>query len=198
MVHAFDIRTVQKMLLFVNVIEDGLDGIVTFHIRASVRRIHYISVFRRIIDPYVPVPYINLVHDVFFSIQLCQVNDNFTCVNGGRCVPNDEFRGFDQKFICICPIGFSGDRCELSPNILMLSFAKNIALSQSIFIHFIKIRPWMSLRRVTFFKTILARQDSIIVKWSEPFHLGFVELLLPKTYYLVLVQKTYNLIGNHR
>ena len=45
----------------------------------------------------------------------------------------------NQKFICICRKGFSGDRCEITDNKLILSFEKDIVLSQSIFIHFIEV-----------------------------------------------------------
>ena len=70
---------------------------------------------------------------------ICQINDNSTCQNGGQCISNDDYLVSKQKFICICRKGFSGDRCEIADNKLILSFDKNIILSQSIFIHFIEV-----------------------------------------------------------
>ena len=65
--------------------------------------------------------------------------NNSTCQNGGQCIPNDDYIISNQKFTCICPKGFSGDRCEIVDNKIILSFEKDIILSQSIFIHFIEV-----------------------------------------------------------
>ena len=51
-------------------------------------------------------------------------NNNSTCQNGGQCIPNDDYIISNQKFTCICPKGFSGDRCEIVDNKLILSFEK--------------------------------------------------------------------------
>ena len=64
---------------------------------------------------------------------------NSTCQNGGQCIPNDDHIISDRKFTCICLRGYSGDRCEIFDNQLILSFDKGINLLQAIFIHFIEI-----------------------------------------------------------
>jgi hypothetical protein len=96
-----------------------------------------------------------------------------------------------QKPSCLCPRGFRGDQCEIADNQVILSFEKDIVVPQSIFIHFIGISQEPSPSRATTFKMIPIKQDSVIIYWSQPFHLVFIELF-PKHYYLTAIQKTYN------
>ncbi|CAF0809741.1 unnamed protein product [Adineta steineri] len=117
-------------------------------------------------------------------------NNSTICQNNGRCIPTDEYISFKQTFSCICPKGFSGDRCEIEDNQLILSFTKDILLSQSIFIHFIQIIKNAPPIQATTFTTIPIKQDSILIQWSQTFHLVFIELF-NKNYYLTLVQQTY-------
>jgi hypothetical protein len=116
----------------------------------------------------------------FLVDTVCQINNNSQCQNGSKCVSNDDYIISDQKFVCICPKGFSGNRCEFVDNKLILSFEKSIVLSQSIFIHFIEIKfendPTISTIRSTTFRTIPVKQDLMMVNWSRPFHLVFIEL----------------------
>ena len=124
---------------------------------------------------------------------MCQTN-NLTCQNGGRCIPITDFMVSDQNFVCICPIEFTGDRCEIAANELILSFGEGIIPSQEMFIHFIEVMSGYELieftTRATILKTILVKKDSVIIYWSQPFHLIFIEF--SKTYYLTVVQNTYN------
>ncbi|CAF3146746.1 unnamed protein product [Rotaria sp. Silwood2] len=66
-----------------------------------------------------------------------------------------------------------GERCEIVDNKIILSFRKDIVLSQSIFIHFIEIINNGTPIRATTFRTIPFTQDSFIVYWSLPFHLVY-------------------------
>ncbi|CAF3851051.1 unnamed protein product [Rotaria sordida] len=69
---------------------------------------------------------------------ICQMNNNLTCQHGGQCIPADEYMSSsNKKFSSICPKGYSGDRCEIVDNKIILTFEDYIVLSQSIFIHFI-------------------------------------------------------------
>jgi hypothetical protein len=65
----FDIRTIQKMLVFASVMKDGLDDIVLFNILVRAHLIHYVLVSQPTIDRYVFVLGINLALDVFLSIH---------------------------------------------------------------------------------------------------------------------------------
>ncbi|CAF1335321.1 unnamed protein product [Rotaria sordida] len=69
---------------------------------------------------------------------ICYSNQNATCQNNGKCIPIDENIVFDKPFICICPKGFSGERCEIVDNKIILSFHKDIILPQTMFVHFIR------------------------------------------------------------
>ncbi|CAF4173783.1 unnamed protein product, partial [Adineta steineri] len=72
-----------------------------------------------------------------------RICDNSPCRNNGLCIPHDDFMiTKSQEYLCICPKGFSGSRCELINTQIDLIFDKNIYLSHSIFIHFIKIVPF--------------------------------------------------------
>ncbi|CAM4873275.1 unnamed protein product [Rotaria socialis] len=122
---------------------------------------------------------------------VCQMNNNLTCYNGGQCIPSDKYTLSSQSFHCVCRKGYTGDRCERNDTKIEFSFAKGIALSQSIFIHFIRIINNATPIRTTTLRTIPLKQDSITIYWSQQFHLVFVELL-NKIYYLAAIQKSYN------
>jgi hypothetical protein len=125
----------------------------------------------------------------------CLINDitcqNITCLNSGECIPIDEYKTFNKTFVCICPKEFLGDQCEIARTKLMMIFDKNITVPSSILIHFIEAKLDASPVRTTIFKTTLSEQDSIIVYWSLPFHIAFVELE-NKNYYLTYMQPIYN------
>ena len=123
------------------------------------------------------------------SEMIRHTNDSPTCQNDGLLIPYNDYLISNGKVVCICPRGFSGDLCELADNQLILSFEEGIAISQQIFIHFIEvINP--GPRRATTFRTMLVKQDSLVIYWSQEFHLVFSELS-NKTYYLTLVQDSY-------
>ncbi|UJR29703.1 hypothetical protein I4U23_017251 [Adineta vaga] len=121
---------------------------------------------------------------------ICQNKVNSTCQNGGQCIPPDDFLMSTQKPSCLCPRGFRGNQCEIAENEIILSFEKDIRIPQSIFVHFIEIYQENKPRCTTTFKTILIQQDSIILYWSQPYHLIFIELTR-QNYYLISINKTY-------
>jgi hypothetical protein len=118
---------------------------------------------------------------------------NSTCENNGECIPNDEYIESEQKFTCICPRGFFGKRCELIENRLIISFDKDIILTDTVFIHFIQIIKNDKPRRATTFRRITFKQNPIDIYWSKPFHLVFIEIQTEnKNYYLPFIQNYYN------
>jgi hypothetical protein len=96
-----------------------------------------------------------------------------------------------QNFTCLCRKGFRGDQCEIVDTKLILSFDKNIVLTQSIFIHFFQVIDAIEPVRSTTFRTIPFQQDALTVYWSRPFHLVFIELD-NKNYYLTVNQTISN------
>jgi hypothetical protein len=120
-----------------------------------------------------------------------QINNYTRCENGGEYIRNnDDDKISDEQFLCICPNGYSGDRCEIVDNQINLSFDKNITLLQDIFIHFIEVIENASHIRSTTFRRISFVEDIINITWSKPFHIVFVDIS-NHTYYLILVQNIY-------
>ncbi|CAF1427844.1 unnamed protein product [Adineta ricciae] len=126
----------------------------------------------------------------YLQRTICQTNIDSKCQHGGTCIPFDEYRIKEPRFMCICPIGFSGDRCEILDLKIILSFEISL-LSQSIFVHFIEIIEDNKPIRTTTFQTISFVQNLLTIAWSQPFHLVFIEIG-KNNYYLTVVDKTYN------
>jgi len=123
--------------------------------------------------------------------MICQYNNNETCLNDGTCIPIDENVISQKKFLCICPKGSSGDRCEILDAKLILSFDKDIILPEYIIVHFIEIIPNAEHINGSTFKIIPINENSITIYWSHPFHIAFVELN-DNDYYLISVKNTFN------
>jgi hypothetical protein len=120
--------------------------------------------------------------------SICQVNK---CENGGVCVPNDT-RNSVPDFVCVCPEGFSGKRCENNDVRIDISFSA-IEIPQSLLVHFIKVVQYDNTQnnnpvppRVTMFKKIPFHQNAITFYMSLPFHLVFAQIA--DIYYLILLQ----------
>ncbi|CAF4435355.1 unnamed protein product [Rotaria sp. Silwood2] len=122
---------------------------------------------------------------------VCPSNQNPTCYNGGQCIPIDKNIIPNKQFICICQKGFSGKKCEIADNKIIVSFHKSIILPQSIFIRFIEVINDAVPENGLTFKTISVNQNSITIFWSRPFHIIFAKFF-DNNYYLITVQKTYN------
>ncbi|CAF1326178.1 unnamed protein product [Adineta ricciae] len=123
---------------------------------------------------------------------VCQTTEKTSmCQHQGQCVPTDDYMMLDRKFRCICKQGFSGERCETEDSQLVLSFAENIMLTKSILIHFIEIIKNNTPVRATTSKIIHSQRGSISIRWSQPFHIVFIEFFPEKLYYLALVQSNY-------
>ncbi|CAF4225389.1 unnamed protein product, partial [Rotaria sordida] len=128
-------------------------------------------------------------YQCLIATTICQMNNNLTCQHGGQCIPVDEYMSSsNKKFSCICPKGYSGDRCEVVDNKIILTFEDDIVLSQSIFIHFIEVIDSIDPIRTTTLRTIPLTQNSLTIFWSQPFHLVFIEFY-NKIYYLAIIQK---------
>ena len=125
----------------------------------------------------------------FLRHTACSNKD--TCQNGGTCVPNDEYAPYTDKVTCICPRGYIGKRCETREYAIYLSFETDVISIQSVFVHFIRAINNDPPQRATTLRTIPFRQQSLLVHWSQPFHLVFVEFPT-HNYYFTLAQTTYN------
>ncbi|CAF0995427.1 unnamed protein product [Rotaria sp. Silwood1] len=122
---------------------------------------------------------------------ICHSNQNITCYNGGQCMPTDEHVVSNKKFKCICQKGFTGDRCEIADNKIILSFHRDIILSDSFLVHFIQVIDNAPPTNGSTFKMISINQKTMIIHWSYPFHIAFIQLF-NKNYYLITIQKKYH------
>jgi hypothetical protein len=134
----------------------------------------------------------------FLTDGICEIKNKSKCENGGQCISNFDYKVSNEEFYCICRKGFNGKRCEIEEKKIILSFEKNLIVSQQISIHFIRINSGVdstevmnSTERTTTFRRIPVKQDSIIIPWSKPFHIIFIEFT-PKTYYLTAIEYIYN------
>ncbi|UJR17035.1 hypothetical protein I4U23_003933 [Adineta vaga] len=112
------------------------------------------------------------------------------CMNGGTCIPTDEYETSKNKSTCYCPKGFSGHHCEISRTKFIISFDQTPDLHSLIFAHFIQIQTNNFPVRTTTVKRITMVQNFITIYWSLEFHLLFIELP-NKNYHLIYMEKTY-------
>jgi len=123
----------------------------------------------------------------FLRNRICES----VCLNKGQCVLIDDEMISSKKFFCICPKGFSGDRCEIEDSKIIVSFDKEISLSENMLVHFIEVRKNGPIRNGSTYQSIPLYQNEIIIRWSRRFHIVFTQLS-NKNYYLIDVNKDYN------
>jgi len=131
-----------------------------------------------------------------------EIQNQSLCENRGELILTEDYLNSNEHLICHCKKGFSGHSCEIIDSQLTFTFDENIKLTQSIIIHFIDIRPlylyyeigdFNDIFRSTTFQTINYQQKSLIIHWSQPFHLVFIELLnVNKYYYLAFIDNREN------
>ena len=113
------------------------------------------------------------------------------CLNGGKCLSSDEDVLVQQSWTCICPKGFTGNRCERKQRELIVTFDEKIELLPSMLIHFIQTHRNRAHENGTTFKFIRWYGDPIRIYWSTVFDLVFLELLgKEKNYYLAVSKRS--------
>ena len=128
------------------------------------------------------------------------INNKSLCQKKGELILTEDYLNSNEHLICHCKRGFSGHSCEIIDSQLTFTFDENIKLDQSIIIHFIEIKHFHSaatnynnIIRSATFQTINYQQKSVIIYWSQSFHLVFIELLnVNKHYYLAVVDSRKN------
>ncbi|CAF3364239.1 unnamed protein product [Rotaria sp. Silwood1] len=126
-----------------------------------------------------------------FRSTICHSNQNTTCYNGGQCMPTNEHIISNKKFKCICQKGFTGDRCEIADTKIIISFRQDMILPSSLLVHFIQVIDGAPPTNGSTFKMIPINQKELVIHWSYPFHIVFIQLF-DKNYYLITVQKSYH------
>ncbi|CAF1368478.1 unnamed protein product [Adineta ricciae] len=127
----------------------------------------------------------------FLSDTICQTKESI-CQNGGQCISIVDSMGNNKnRFICRCPIGFSGNRCEETKKKLILSFKKDITVSQTLSVHMIFINSHIGIIRTTIIEMIPVNQKIVTIELIYEFHILLIEFIKHK-YYLISVDKNYN------
>nr|AEN94416.1 low density lipoprotein [Adineta vaga] len=114
----------------------------------------------------------------------CQSDGNPKCLNDGQCIPDDQQWQLSDKYFCICPKGFKGQRCEESELYLKLTFHKDIILSQSIIFHFIS-SSGSSTYNTSLVQRISLYQKEVLIYHSQIFPILLIQLL---NYYYYLMR----------
>ena len=114
------------------------------------------------------------------------------CKNGGTCIYLVNRMSQQDNFYCACPNGYYGLTCEKNAVEIVISFASYLKIPLSIRVHFIQALGKLKqhLHNITLEK-IPVDQDTVLIYRSDPFHIVFVEIGLPKTYYLAVLQQEF-------
>jgi hypothetical protein len=61
-----------------------------------------------------------------FSQHQCNLNEERNpCLNGGKCYVNYELHRLLQDYVCICPMNYFGEHCEIRSAILNITYSHN-------------------------------------------------------------------------
>ena len=121
-----------------------------------------------------------LLHD-----HVCRSNN--PCKKGGQCIPTHVYVPSVKQFECICPKGYSGRECEISPHTITLSFEDDLVLPQSMLVHLIEAKRNAPPENETIFKMISIDRSPLVINIPRPFHIAFVEFI-PREYYLIVIK----------
>ena len=93
------------------------------------------------------------------------------CQHHGQCLPNDE-----RHWTCLCPLGYSGQRCEHRQTRLEIDFDRRVAIPSALLVHFVTLEDDREPSRVSLMKKVTWAQSSLTVFTSSRFHLAFVQI----------------------
>ncbi|CAF1456070.1 unnamed protein product [Adineta ricciae] len=115
-----------------------------------------------------------------------------TCLNNGQCVPDDPRYGMAEgekyKYVCICPEGYEGIRCDYRTTQLDVSFADDFTIPDSLFVHFILANDRSPHFRTTTLKRIPLHQTKLTVYVSAGFNAAFAQF--DHRYYLIVLRES--------
>jgi hypothetical protein len=122
--------------------------------------------------------------------KMRQVYSYSRCYNGGVCLPADEYTTAYESCYCLCPKGFSENKCEIPDTKIILSFDKDIRLSlpSVISLRFIYLNGSTAPVDDHSWQIVCPNGTTTIGYWARPFHMAFVqifELDLDFPYYLI-------------
>ncbi|CAF2734227.1 unnamed protein product [Rotaria sp. Silwood2] len=124
------------------------------------------------------------VHRVAVQLSIARTTDDVKSCSNQQCVHGQCIKYADNLK------GFNGDRCEIADNKNIVSFHRDIILPNSLLVHFIQVIDDGPPTNGSTFKIISVNQNTVIINWSYPFHIAFIQFF-NKDYYLISVQKKY-------
>ncbi|CAF2978274.1 unnamed protein product [Rotaria sp. Silwood2] len=104
------------------------------------------------------------------SICVCSI-DKWS----SQCLLSNEICQSNKKTTLYHNGGYFGDTCEMVNNKIILSFEKDVILSQLILVHFIEVINNATHEIGATFKTIPFYRNSIIFNWSRSFYIALFE-----------------------
>ncbi|CAF3313903.1 unnamed protein product [Rotaria sp. Silwood2] len=114
-----------------------------------------------------------------------------SCANDGQCVPGDaRHTPADlNKPTCICPQGYSGDRCEyqLNQTRIDVSFHNELTIPSSLLVHLITVQNEAEPIRTSTMKKIAFHQSSFSFYTSITFNIAFAEMFT--NYYVIILRE---------
>ncbi|CAF3815544.1 unnamed protein product [Adineta steineri] len=114
----------------------------------------------------------------------CQPKNN-PCNNHGLCIAMDD-RIKKNDYICLCTEDYMGSHCEHRSNEISITFKIN-PIPTLVFGHVITAFSDKDHERTTLFKKIPFDRDSIVLSYTTPFNLLFIEF--EKNYYLTVIRE---------
>ena len=128
------------------------------------------------------------------SRNICQPNP---CLNGGFCVFRNNYMSSVAPYVCVCPMGFRGKRCQEMDNKIIVSFDQNIQLSlpSQIFLFFIEFHYWLSILDATS-AIVCESQTSTISYASYPSDMLIIQLSLSELHLIENNSSVYNVTVN--
>ncbi|CAF3905291.1 unnamed protein product [Rotaria sp. Silwood1] len=114
-----------------------------------------------------------------------------SCANDGQCVPGDarHVPADLNKPTCICPQGYSGDRCEyrLNQTRIDVSFHNELTIPSSLLVHLITVQNETEPIRTSTMKKIAFHQSSLSFYTSITFNIAFAEMF--SNYYVIILRE---------
>jgi len=110
----------------------------------------------------------------YIKLDPCQNLGN--CLNGGKCVPDDERRNALFVKRCVCPKDFWGVHCEFPLTKLIVGFHPAMVRPHLALLHLIQDQQKSTHQRITTFKKIFPYETTTIIRTTvNDFHLAFIE-----------------------
>ncbi|CAF1195873.1 unnamed protein product [Adineta ricciae] len=127
----------------------------------------------------------------YLKHSICQANSNNSCEHGGKCVPSDDRMALNG-FTCFCPEDYSGKRCEIKNSRIDIVLNDEIRSATTLLLlHFITAFDHTDHERQILWKKFTPSQEILTNYITKPFHILFLEIPNPNSYYLAILREVF-------